>query len=122
MMMWNFYLQDKSEEVKKQKKEENGEEEEIDDEEEVEGEEEDEEDELPEGDDDLDEGEGRFCHSANFISLSYVCSLLLILVQVSAMDVQSLQSNFVKRWKLYSSRHYEKLHAEKQFQLMHEQL
>nr|CAD7444415.1 unnamed protein product [Timema bartmani] len=48
----------KSEDVKKQKKEENGEEDEdVEDEEDVEGEEEDEEEELPEGDEDLDEGE-----------------------------------------------------------------
>ncbi|XP_021924374.1 glutamic acid-rich protein-like [Zootermopsis nevadensis] len=48
----------KSEDAKKPKKEENGEEEEdVEDEEDVEGEEEDEEEELPEGEEELDEGE-----------------------------------------------------------------
>lgn len=59
IVFWLFYLQTKSEDAKKSKKEENGEEEEdVEDEEDVEGEEEDEEEELPEGEEELDEGEG----------------------------------------------------------------
>lgn len=55
-------LQEKTEDVKKQKKEENGEEEELEGEEDVEGEEEDEEDEIAEGEDDLDDAEGGSHH------------------------------------------------------------
>lgn len=60
LVFWLFYLQTKSDDAKKPKKEENGEEEEdVEDEEDVEGEEEDEEEELPEGEEELDEGEGK---------------------------------------------------------------
>ena len=56
-LIYSLILQDKTEEVKKQKKEENGDDKEADDEEIVEGEEEDEE-ELGEDEEELDEGEG----------------------------------------------------------------
>lgn len=57
MTSFLLVLQDKSEEVKKQKKEENGEDKDVDDEELVEGEE-DEDEELGEDEEELDEGEG----------------------------------------------------------------
>ena len=56
---WLLSIQAKNDDPKKQKKEENGEEEDLEeDEDDVEGEEEDEDDELPEADEDIDDGEG----------------------------------------------------------------
>lgn len=66
-------LQEKTEDVKKQKKEENGEEEELEGEEDVEGEEEDEEDEIAEGEDDLDDAEGgsHYCRITKDIFINH---------------------------------------------------